>query len=79
MLWLRFGVTALGYHGILPIKKGPDMAPDIENEQIKQAVALATKLYGDDAVIFLAAALRFACTNNQFNVFLQNLEMDVAQ
>lgn len=55
------------------------MALDIEYEQVKQAVALATKLYDDEAALYLASALRSLCTQNQFDVFLQNLQMAAAQ
>ena len=57
----------------------PDMAPDTEYEQVKQAVALATKLYDDEAAIYLASALRSLCTQQQFDVFLENLQMAAAQ
>lgn len=55
------------------------MAPDTEYEQVKRAVALATKLYDDEAALYLAAALRSLCSEQQFDVFLENLQMSVAQ
>lgn len=55
------------------------MAPDTEYEQVKRAVALATKLYDDEAALYFAAALRSLCSEQQFDVFLENLQMAVAK
>lgn len=51
------------------------MAPDhdYEYEQIKEAVALATKLYDDEAALYLASLLRSMCTENQFQTLLNQL------
>lgn len=61
------------------LRKEPDMAPDTEYEQVKRAVALATKIYDDEAALYLAAALRSLCSEQQFDVFLENLQMAAAK
>jgi hypothetical protein len=76
---LPFGATAVGYHGQQPNKKGPDMAPDKEYEQVKKAVALATELYDNEAALYLASALRSVCSEKQFEALLAHLEIAVAQ
>jgi hypothetical protein len=61
------------------LRKEPDMAPDTEYEQVKQAVAYATKLYDDNAALYLASLLRSVCNNSQFEALLTHLETAVAQ
>jgi hypothetical protein len=59
--------------------KEPDMAPDKEYEQVKQAVAYATKLYDDNAALYLASVLRSVCSNSQFEALLIHMETAVTQ
>lgn len=55
------------------------MAPDKEYEQVKQAVAYATKLYDDNAALYLASVLRSVCSNSQFEALLIHMETAVTQ
>lgn len=55
------------------------MAPDTEYEQVKRAVALATKIYDDEAALYLASALRSVCSEKQFEALIAHLEIAVAQ